>query len=341
MAQDFYAVLEVARDATEADIKRAYRKLARTHHPDINQDPQAGERFKRISEAYHVLSDPQRRRLYDRYGEDGLREGFDEQAYERMRQSHGAGVDLDEIFGRAGGTPFGGGFGGFGGAGFGTGLTRGRDLATRLRLPFGEAVRGGTQRLTYGRPTRCSACAGHGRQGDSRCGVCGGAGLVEAPTTIQVRIPPGADTGDRIRVSGRGGDARVDGPPGDLVLEVAVDPDPRFVRDGRDVTVVATISPLDALLGCAVEVDLPIGGVVEVSVPPGASSTQKLRVRARGITRGNQRGDLFVALAIDGGAQKLRGRALEIAQELRTVLEADAKSASTEGPGATSNASTP
>lgn len=317
-ATDFYAELGVGRGASEDEIKRAYRKLAREYHPDVNAAAGAEEKFKRLSEAYAVLSDPEKKALYDRYGIDGLREGFDPAAYERVRAGYGgADIDLDELFGGFGN--FAGGFPGGFGADFGHGQRRGRDLEIALETTFQQAIEGLTTRFTYKRPTRCSACGGNGRRGNALCATCRGAGLVERSKTLTVNIPRGADDGERIRLAGKGGDGRAGGPPGDLVIRLAVEPHPRLTRDGLDLATRVDIGPLDAMLGTKVDVQ-GLDGELRVSVPGGVASGRRLRLKGKGVQRGGRTGDLFVEIGIDASLQPLDDETRAMAERLRELL---------------------
>lgn len=318
MPRDYYDVLGVGRDASTEDIRKAYKQLARKYHPDLNAgDADAEERFKEVGEANSVLSDPEKRRLYDRFGVEGLREGFDPDMAERMRQGG---------FGGFGGGPggFGGGPGGFSfqvdpsmfeGGGFnfedllgamgGAGGRGGGDIHLKLRVGFDVAARGDSKRFTYARQQACGACSGRGRNVEGGiCGACGGRGTVEGHKSLTINIPPGADTGDEIRVKGRGHAGRAGRPAGDLLIELVVDADPRFERKGRNLYVHRTISALDALLGTEVEVE-GLDGTLAVKVPSGMASGKKIRMSGQGLERQGTRGDLLVEVRIDASLDKL------------------------------------
>jgi curved DNA-binding protein len=291
--RDFYDVLGVARDASPDEIQRAYRKLARTYHPDINKDPAAEERFKDVAEAYDVLSDPDQRRRYDAFGADFRRvpEGVDPETYARARTGAGA---------RAGGGGSGSGFGGFGGAGpegawyatdgvdvdiddiFGSffggrgrrsfGAVPGADQEAELRLTVEEAYRGGRRAVTLPGPG-----------GERR---------------LEVDIPAGVTDGQRIRLAGQGGRGREGAPPGDLYLVVRIAPDRRYRVDGRNLAVDLRVTPWEAALGTTAPVDTP-GGEAKVRVPPGTSSGRRLRLRGRGMPNPKGRpGDLYAEVRI-------------------------------------------
>jgi len=337
MSENYYEVLGVSRDASNDDIKRAYRRLARELHPDVRPDDDAAaERFKAVSEAWAVLSDPEKRERYDRYGSDGLREGFDPGAYERARAGFGGGGgfgmgDLGDLFGQAG-------FGGFGG--FRAGPTRGRDLTMRLDVPFEKAVRGFQTRFEYQQPVGCPSCDGAGVTSAGVCGTCRGRGTVEKARSLTVNVPRGAQTGDRLRLKGRGAAGRGGGPAGDVILELEVGDDPRFRREGRNLVTTVRIDVVDALVGTRVEVEGLDGGI-RVRIPPTMRSGARLRVRGRGIERGGERGDLFVEVQIDGLQEPLTGEALEHAEALRAALGRTPAAASTSADGDDGAADTP
>jgi len=291
--RDLYAVLGVARDADADTLRKAYRKLARRHHPDVNPgDKAAEERFKEISEAYDVLSDPEKRRNYDEFGEIALQGGFDAEQARRAREAFGARFgsgpgggaggfefrggepfefgDLDDLLGRFG-------FGGRAGAGRAGGL-RGSDIEATLELDFMEAAKGGEKRLSL-------QLAGE----DGRLRT----------QTLTVRIPPGVADGGRIRLRGRGGPGLGGGPAGDLWATVRVRPHAVFRREGRDLFVDAPVTIAEAVRGAKIEVPT-LDGRATVTVPPGTDSGRKLRLRGKGIPdpSGKPPGDLFVVIQV-------------------------------------------
>jgi curved DNA-binding protein len=274
MAKDFYGALGVSKGADGEEIKKAYRRLATKLHPDKNPgDAKAEERFKEVNQAYQVLSDEKKRALYDEFGEDGLREGFDPEqvrAYKRYREQFG---------GRGGGEGFpgmGGDFGSmfsdlFGGRMPRGGPRRGADIESGLTLDFASAIRGTTLRL---RP--------RGQEGDE----------------VTVRVPPGAEDGKRLRVPGQGAPGAGGGPPGDLVLHIQVTPHEHFWREEDDLHVRLPVTPLEAFEGAKVRVPTVDGSVV-MKLPAGAQSGQKIRLKGKGVARKNQPpGDLYVHLQI-------------------------------------------
>lgn len=301
--RDFYEVLGVPRTASQEEIQRAYRKLARTYHPDVNRDPSAEDRFKEIAEAYQVLSDPEIRRRYDAFGPDfrQVPEDMDPETWARVRAGAASGR------GRTGGARAGGRAGGAGrgrwpaeedfwfstdfgegGEGIdiedllggmfsgrtqrGWGPIRGADQEAELELTVEEAYRGGRRSITFGGP------------GGSR--------------TFDVTIPAGVIDGQRIRLAGQGGQGSDGGPAGDLYLHVRIAPHPRYRLEGRNIHVHLPLAPWEAALGTSVAIDTP-GGEAKVKVPPGTSSGRRLRLKGRGMPhpRGAP-GDLYAEVRI-------------------------------------------
>jgi curved DNA-binding protein len=282
MADDFYSVLGVPRDADADAIKKAYRKLARDLHPDKNPgNKEAEARFKAVNRAYETLSDPKKRALYDEFGEDSLREGFDAErarAYRAWQNQGGNGfrggarqVNLEDLFGGAYGSPFGADFADlFGRAARRRGPTKGQDLEQELTIDFDAAVRGTTLQL---------------RRPDSA-------------DTVTVRIPPGADEGSRVRIPGQGAPSLTGGPNGDLVLLIHVRPHPLFKREGDDLHIEVPLTLSEAVKGAKVKVPT-FDGPVSVKVPPGTNSGTTLRVRGKGVARkGRPPGDLYVRFLV-------------------------------------------
>ena len=286
--QDFYQVLGVPRNADQDEIQRAYRKLARTYHPDVNSDPAAEDRFKEISEAYDVLSDPQTRRRYDAFGPDfrQVPEDVDPDEWRRRRAGAGAGQTRSGFqsggFGRGDGfSSFSGGdidledlLGGvFGGrAGRRWGPIPGADQEAELEVTVEEAYRGTRRTVTL--------------TGD-------GAGR-----SFEVTVPAGVTDGQRIRLAGQGGRGSDGAGNGDLYLVVRIAPHPRYRLDGRDLYVELRLAPWEAALGTSVPVDTP-GGEVKVKVPGGTSSGRQIRLRGRGLPNPKGKaGDLFAEARI-------------------------------------------
>ncbi|MDN3294329.1 DnaJ C-terminal domain-containing protein [Streptomyces ficellus] len=312
--RDYYDVLGVSRNASTEEIQRAYRGLARRWHPDLNKDPGAEERFKEISEAYEVLSDPENRKRYDRYGH----------AWQQVREDasagpggpFGAGGGQRVYVNTGGGPGFGSGFGtGFGGGDLGG--DRGGDLGGGFGGMDVEDLLSG---LFGGAGGRVGGRAG-GRAGPGGFGRMPGAdqeaeitlGVEDAyaggrrritlntaagPRSYEVNIPAGVTDGQRIRLAGQGGSGSGGGPAGDLYLNVRLAPHPRYRVDGRDITVDLPVTPWEAALGASVPVETP-GGTARVDLPPGSSSGRKLRLRGRGMPnpRGGA-GDLYAEVKI-------------------------------------------
>jgi curved DNA-binding protein len=285
--RDFYEVLGVPRSASPDEIQRAYRKLARTYHPDVNSDPGAEDQFKEISEAYDVLSDPETRRRYDAFGPDfrQVPDGVDAETWRRSRAGAGAGGPGQAQGARAGG--FGSGLGGdlggididdllgglFGGrAGRGWGPIPGADQEAELDLTVEEAYRGGQRSVTLEGPD--------GRR------------------SFEVKIPAGVADGQRIRLAGQGGHGSEGAPNGDLYFVVRIAPHPRYRVDGRDLYVDLPLAPWEAALGTSVAVETP-GGETKVKVPAGTSSGKRLRLRHRGLPHPRGRaGHLYAEVRI-------------------------------------------
>ena len=294
MAEDFYTVLGVPRNADAETIKKAYKKLARDLHPDKNPGNKSAElRFKTVNQAYDALHDEKKRKLYDEFGEDALREGFDvnkARAYKQWQagaaaNGRGGGggfgfpgaqrVNLEDLFdGDMGGggydarDPFGDLFG----RGRRRGPQRGQDLEQEITVDFASAVRGTTLQMK--------------KPGDVM------------PTTV--RIPPGADDGSRMRIAGQGAPSPSGGPPGDLILVVKVKPHPLFQRKGDDLQIEVPITVSEAMKGAKVTVPT-FDGSVAVKVPPGSGSGTTLRVKGKGVGRKTGKGevgDLYVRLMV-------------------------------------------
>jgi molecular chaperone DnaJ len=318
--RDYYQLLGVSRSASQDDIRKAYRKLARKYHPDINPgNKEAENRFKEISVAHDVLSDPEKRKLYDEFGEAGLAAGFDAnraRSYRQWQQQSPRGTsashefsmdDLGDLFGGLGGI--------FGGARKSrTGPARGQDVEAAMDIDFLDAVRGFQTSITLNRAVTCETCRGRGTKPGSgaTCPSCGGAGRVQRSETIHVNIPPGAETGKRIRLSGRGEAGLRGGPAGDLFITPRVRPHPLFTRSGRDLTMELPITVGEAVRGATVEVPTPVGSV-NVKIPPGAQSGQRLRVKGKGVPahRNVPAGDLYLRLMVRVPKERLPDELVE------------------------------
>ena len=342
--KDYYDVLDVKRDASADEVKKAYRRLARQHHPDLNPNDKGAEgRFKELQEAYDVLSDAEKRQQYDRLGKAAFEQGGPgaQRWYYRTGQeqdvpfdfAEGAGVpfpDLEEILGGA--------FGGAVRRRARTGPRRGQDLEFGLALAFEEAAKGATKQARVERPSRCSACGGNGTEPGSRpetctacggsgqrrlgdgplnvhvpCDTCGGAGqrpgkpcprcagrgVVATTADITVKIPPGVNEGQRIRLRGQGGAGATGGPAGDLYIVAHVSPHRYFRRDGRDIYLDLPLTITEAALGAKVDVPA-LDGWTTLTVPAGTASGTKLRLRGKGVAKGRTgpHGDQIVVVKI-------------------------------------------
>jgi len=315
-SRNYYEVLGVSRKATPAEIKAAHRKLARKHHPDLNQgNKQAEERFKEIQRAYDVISDPEKRKKYDMFGDNWEKAGEAPPGWEGFRTRTGPGPDPA---GGAEGGRFAFDFGGlgdlggefgdlrnlFGGLGGGRGRARraggmrGQDVEAELELTLEEAHRGGRRSFQVRVADICPDCGGTGRKAGRTCPECRGTGVKERAREIKVNIPPGAREGTTMKLGGQGGGGTGGGGAGDLFLTVRLRTDPVFTVKGDDLESVARIAAWEAALGAKIEVPT-LDGPVTLTVPAGAQTDQKLRLRGRGLSRrGEGRGDQFVRLAI-------------------------------------------
>lgn len=336
MAGDYYELLGVSRSADKEEIKRAYRRLARKYHPDVNKEAGAEERFKEINRAYEVLSDPEMKARYDRFGEAGVNSaaGAGFQDFSDL----GGFADIFESF-----------FSGFS-TGMGqqarrrAGPVRGDDLRLELKLDFREAVFGGEKEIRIShletctnckgsgakpgtqprvcstcngvgqvrRATRtpfgsftqvsvCPTCNGSGQMIEDKCEVCGGSGQKQEAKKLKISIPAGVDNGTRLRVSGEGDAGQRGGPPGDLYVYLFVNEDAKFQRDGINILSEIKISYLQAILGDRIEVET-VDGPVEVTINPGTQPNTVLTLEHRGVPRlGNpaSRGDHLLTIQID------------------------------------------
>lgn len=321
--RDLYGELGVKRSATTEEIKKAYRKLARKYHPDVNPgNSEAEERFKRVSFAHDVLSDADKRKAYDEFGEEGLQAGFDagrarefKRAQESMGGMGGMGgggryASFEDIFGDI--------FGGRGGGGS-PAAEQGQDIETTLEIDLLDAVRGTTATVQLTKPSECAVCHGTGGQGPGttcpecrgrgqikmgggpmsfgrrceRCGgtgripsqpcaACGGRGITEKLEKLNVKIPAGVDDGSRIRLAGKGGAGRGGAPPGDLYIVTKIRPHARLERRERDLFLPLPVTVGEAMLGATIDVPTP-DGTVKLKVPPGSQSGKKLRLRGKGV----------------------------------------------------------
>jgi len=321
MARDFYEALGVARDADRSEIQRAYRRLARENHPDVNKDPAAEGRFKDISEAYAVLSDPEERKRYDAFGDDFRRvsRDVDPEAYRQQQRAY-AGAGAHGPSGRQG--SWGAGAGGPGGSRFDFGDDI--DIEDLLGGMFGSRGRAGWGPIPGGdQETEVTVSLEEAYQGTQRSVTINGP---DGPRTLDVTIPPGVVDGQRIRLRGQGGRGTGGADAGDLYLVVRIAPHPRYRVDGRDLEAQLPLAPWEAALGATVSIDTP-GGSATVSVPAGTSSGRRLRMKGRGMpNRRGRPGDLYARVQIKVPSS-LSSEERRLFEELRDTSEFDARKA--------------
>lgn len=336
--KDYYEVLGVSKTATDEEIKRAFRKLAKQYHPDINKEPSAEEKFKEIGEAYAVLSDANKRRQYDQFGHA---------AFENGASGGGAGfqgfnmgdIDLEDILGDL----FGGGFRGFSGFG-GSSRTssrpsKGEDIRVVLNLTFEEAAFGCEKDVKLNLTSECSRCKGKGGFNEKTCRTCGGAGkvleqaqtifgymqtqktcpdckgrgktyeticdechgkgVVEKVKTLTVTIPEGVDEGYQLRLSGKGNAGLNGGPNGDVFLEFKIKEHPLFERDGADIYLEVPVTITDATLGCKKEIPTLYGNII-LEIKAGTQNYTKLKIKGKGIKLPNSisKGNMYAVVNI-------------------------------------------
>ncbi len=293
MAKDYYEILGVDRKAAQADIKKAYRKLARKYHPDVNPgNADAEARFKEIHEAYRVLSNKETRKQYDQLGfvpEEGIPE---DAAWRRSGTGGWAGhgdvhVDFQDVAGFGGFENLSDVFEQFFGGGRGGRRRRpqarkGQDHEISVEISFEEAVRGTTLSLPLQRQVQCSACGGSGNSGGRTCSTCKGSGVVIATERLKVRVPEGVKNKARVRVTGKGAAGTAGGTAGDLFVRVNVRTHPFFKREEDTIRTVVPVTFTEAYLGAEIEVGT-IHGPVRAKVPPGTQAGQTFRLRGKGV----------------------------------------------------------
>ena len=318
--KDYYQTLGVQRSSSQDEIRKAYRKLARKYHPDRNPgDKSAEEHFKDIQEAYAVLSDPEKRQQYDRLG-SGWQQGADftpPPGWSGTRVEFGNAADFQDIFGDFGGFSdfFQSLFGGRGRAASSQSAqsgsrvwrsqpARGADVESEIELSLEELHKGTRPTVVLRTTEVCPDCQGKGVRRMSRCSRCQGTGELTTRKRLTVRIPPGMRDGSVLRLSGKGGRQRPDGPAGDLYLRIRMKPHPLFEVVGQDdLQIEVPITPWEGALGAKVPVTT-LDGSVEVTIPPGTEGGARLRLRGQGMNRRDgSRGDLYVRVRIAVPAQ--------------------------------------
>ncbi len=355
--RDYYEVLGVQRNATEAEIKKAFKKLAMKYHPDRNPDnKEAEEKFKEAKEAYDILSDGKKRAAYDQFGHAGVEGGM---GGGPGGYGGAGGASFSDIFGDVFGDIFGGG----GGRG-GQRVYQGADLRYNLELGLEEAVAGTTVKIRVPTLVTCQECSGSGAkkgttpttcptchgQGQVRmqqgffslqqtcprchgsgkiitdpCNSCHGEGRIQKQKTLSVKVPPGVDTGDRIRLSGEGEAGENGGPPGDLYVQIAVREHPIFKRDGSDLFCEVPVSFATAALGGELEVPT-LDGKVKLKVPAESQSGKLFRLRGKGVksVRGSHVGDLMCKLIVETPVN-LSSKQKELLREFDASLQGNGK----------------
>lgn len=334
--KDYYEVLGVKKDATDEEIKRSFRKLAKQYHPDVNKEPGAAEKFKEIGEAYSVLSDPNKRSQYDQFGHAAFQNG--------AGGSSGAGgfsggFDFNDFdFGDLFDDLFGGGFG------FGRGKSKnkpqkGSDTLVRVQLEFMEAIKGckktiridlndvcdkcggkggfnekscptcnGRGRVVvqqnslfgvFQTETTCKDCGGVGKTYEERCPKCSGKGVVKQNKEIEIDVPAGVDNGNKLRISEKGEAGRNGGPNGDIYIEFIVKEHPLFEREDKDIYLEVPITITEAILGCKKEIPTLDNNVI-VEIKPGTQNLTKLKLKGKGVkpVNGHFTGDLYVVVNV-------------------------------------------
>ncbi len=357
--RDYYDVLGIAKGASPDEIKKAYRSKAKELHPDRNKDnPDAEEQFKEVNEAYDVLKDGEKKAAYDRFGHAAFEGGMGGPRPGGMGGGPGQG-DFASAFSDVFEDLFGDFMGNRPGAGPRSRAQRGSDLRYNLRISLEQAYKGARKTITVSSSASCSACHGTGAEGGAEpqtcptcsgmgkvraqngfftvertcptcggtgqiiknpCEVCHGTGRVETERQLQVNIPPGVETGTRIRHAGEGDAGLRGGPPGDLYIFIEVAEHPLFMRDGLNLHCRVPVSMVSAAMGGEVEVPTIDGGRSRVKIPSGSQSGRQMRLRGKGMSalRGGGTGDMFIELAVETPVN-LTSRQRELLREFQGI----------------------
>jgi molecular chaperone DnaJ len=307
--KNYYDILGVRRDATDKDIKQAYRRLARKHHPDVNPgDKTAEAKFKEINAAYEVLSDTEKRKKYDKYGDkwqyaDQMEQAERQQTQYRQYSPGGDGSsfnfsgdagNMDSLFEEL--------FGGAKGRGFSrrSRAQRGQDLESNVEITLEEAFTGTARQINLQQEQPCTACGGTGQIQNLPCSMCRGAGVVSNMNRIEVKIPAGVTIGSRVRVSGKGQAGYSGGAAGDLYLNITVSPDALFERQGDDLTTNIPVPLTVAVLGGEIQIPTPKGNKLALKIPPETQNGRVFRLAGQGMPHlgKSTKGDLMAKVNV-------------------------------------------
>ena len=333
--RDYYEVLGLERSCSQDEIKSAYRRLAKKYHPDISKEDDAEAKFKEVQEAYSVLGDEEKRRQYDQFGHAAFDQNGGAGGFGGFQGFGGfEDVDLGDIFGNMFGSSF-----GFGSSRGGNRRERGSDSILRMRLTFEEAIFGCEKEITidvieecddcdgkgghgektctechgsgtitseqrtilgsFLTKTTCPTCGGKGHTYEKTCSSCRGNGTIKKTKTLSIKVPSGVDTGNRLRLSGKGNAGRNGGPNGDLYIEFNVESHDFYVRDGDDIFLEVPITVTEAILGCKKEIPTLYGNV-RLNVPAGSETGDKQRLRGKGVDNQSthHKGDMYVIMKV-------------------------------------------